>query len=195
VKHESHQNRLDGVDESCKFDRRYFIARLCLATGDSQGAAPARMPGERLCTADDGGRLQALADVGLGYVALGQSGATLSGGEAQRVKLATELQRRTRGRNVYVLDEPTTGLHFDDVKRLIEVLDNLVEQGNTVIVIEHNLDLIKSADWVIDMGPEGGDGGGTILAVGTPEQVAADPASVTGRYLARALAPNLAAIA
>ena len=153
------------------------------------------MPGERLCTADDGGRLQALADVGLGYVALGQSGATLSGGEAQRFKLATELPRRTRGRNVYVLDEPTTGLHFDDVRRLIEVLDNLVEQGNTVIVIEHNLDLIKSADWVIDMGPEGGDGGGTILAVGTPEQVAADPASVTGRYLARALAPNLAAIA
>ena len=139
--------------------------------------------------------LQALVDVGLGYVTLGQSGATLSGGEAQRVKLATELQRRTRGRNVYVLDEPTTGLHFDDVRRLIEVLDNLVEQGNTVIVIEHNLDLIKSADWVIDMGPEGGDGGGTILAVGTPEQVAADPASVTGRYLARALAPNLAAIA
>ena len=139
--------------------------------------------------------LQALVDVGLGYVKLGQSGATLSGGEAQRVKLATELQRRTRGRNIYVLDEPTTGLHFDDVKRLIEVLDNLVGQGNTVIVIEHNLDLIKSADWVIDMGPEGGDGGGTILSVGTPEQVAADPASVTGRYLARALAPDLAAIA
>ena len=139
--------------------------------------------------------LQALVDVGLGYVKLGQSGTTLSGGEAQRVKLATELQRRTKGRNIYVLDEPTTGLHFDDVKRLIEVLDNLVEQGNTVIVIEHNLDLIKTADWVIDMGPEGGAGGGTVLATGTPEQVAAHPDSVTGRYLARVLTPELAATA
>jgi len=132
--------------------------------------------------------LRALVDVGLGYVRLGQSGTTLSGGESQRVKLATELQRRSRGRNVYVLDEPTTGLHFADVDRLLGVLQGLVENGNTVIVIEHDLDVIKSADWVIDLGPEGGTGGGRIIVEGTPETVAATPSSWTGHHLARVLA-------
>ena len=127
--------------------------------------------------------LKTLVDVGLGYVRLGQSATTLSGGEAQRVKLATELQRRTNGRSVYVLDEPTTGLHFEDVRKLLLVLGNLVDKGNTVIVIEHNLDVIKSADWLIDLGPEGGAGGGTIVATGTPEHVATVPESHTGVYL------------
>ncbi len=131
--------------------------------------------------------LHTLVDVGLGYVRLGQSGTTLSGGEAQRVKLASELQRRTNGRSVYVLDEPTTGLHFEDIRRLLEVLQNLVDKGNTVIVIEHNLDVIKNADWVIDMGPEGGSGGGTVVAEGTPEEVARVPESHTGRFLAEVL--------
>ncbi|HLS73025.1 MAG TPA: excinuclease ABC subunit UvrA [Actinomycetaceae bacterium] len=131
--------------------------------------------------------LQTLVDVGLGYVRLGQSGTTLSGGEAQRVKLASELQRRSTGRTVYVLDEPTTGLHFEDTKRLLEVLQGLVDKGNTVIVIEHNLDVIKNADWVIDMGPEGGSGGGLVVAEGTPEDVALVEGSHTGRYLAAAL--------
>ncbi|CAG7845573.1 UvrABC system protein A [Pseudoclavibacter triregionum] len=127
--------------------------------------------------------LQTLVEVGLGYVRLGQSATTLSGGEAQRVKLATELQRRSNGRTVYVLDEPTTGLHFEDVRKLLLVLDGLVDKGNTVIVIEHNLDVIKSADWIIDMGPEGGAGGGTVLAEGTPEQIAGVAASHTGSFL------------
>ena len=127
--------------------------------------------------------LKTLVDVGLGYVQLGQSATTLSGGEAQRVKLATELQRRSNGRSVYVLDEPTTGLHFEDVRKLLKVLGKLVEKGNTVIVIEHNLDVIKSADWIIDLGPEGGSGGGQVVAVGTPEQVAAVPESHTGYFL------------
>jgi excinuclease ABC subunit A len=131
--------------------------------------------------------LRTLVDVGLGYVRLGQSATTLSGGEAQRVKLATELQRRSNGRSVYVLDEPTTGLHFEDVSRLLEVLNSLVDKGNTVIVIEHNLDVIKSADWVIDLGPEGGSGGGTIVATGTPEQVAQVQESHTGAFLAEVL--------
>ncbi|HEX6365212.1 MAG TPA: excinuclease ABC subunit UvrA [Agromyces sp.] len=127
--------------------------------------------------------LKTLVDVGLGYVQLGQSATTLSGGEAQRVKLATELQRRSSGRSVYVLDEPTTGLHYEDVRKLLRVLDKLVEKGNTVIVIEHNLDVIKSADWVIDLGPEGGSGGGQVVATGTPEQVSRIAASHTGYFL------------
>ncbi|GAB3294470.1 excinuclease ABC subunit UvrA [Pseudoclavibacter terrae] len=127
--------------------------------------------------------LSTLVDVGLGYVRLGQSATTLSGGEAQRVKLATELQRRSNGRSVYVLDEPTTGLHFEDVRKLLKVLGGLVDKGNTVIVIEHNLDVIKSADWLIDMGPEGGSGGGTVVGVGTPEKVAGIAESHTGQYL------------
>ena len=127
--------------------------------------------------------LKTLVDVGLGYVQLGQSATTLSGGEAQRVKLATELQRRSSGRSVYVLDEPTTGLHFEDVRKLLKVLGKLVDKGNTVIVIEHNLDVIKSADWVIDLGPEGGSGGGQVVATGTPDQVARVGASHTGYFL------------
>ncbi len=134
--------------------------------------------------------LKTLCDVGLGYVRLGQSAPTLSGGEAQRVKLATELQRRSTGRTIYVLDEPTTGLHFEDVNKLLGVLKRLVESGNTVIVIEHNLDVIKSSDWVIDMGPEGGFRGGTVVAEGTPEEVAKVKASYTGQYLAEILATN-----
>ncbi|MBY0690301.1 excinuclease ABC subunit UvrA [Microbacterium marinilacus] len=131
--------------------------------------------------------MKTLVDVGLGYVRLGQSATTLSGGEAQRVKLATELQRRSNGRSVYVLDEPTTGLHFEDVRRLLEVLGSLVDKGNTVIVIEHNLDVIKSADWIIDLGPEGGSGGGQIVATGTPEKVAEIEGSHTGAFLAEVL--------
>jgi excinuclease ABC subunit A len=132
-------------------------------------------------------RLETLHDVGMGYIHLGQPATTLSGGEAQRVKLATELARRATGRTAYILDEPTTGLHFDDVARLLKVLGRLADAGNTVIVIEHNLDVIKTADWVIDLGPEGGDGGGALIAAGTPETVAEDPASFTGQYLRRAL--------
>ncbi|MGH3325626.1 MAG: ATP-binding cassette domain-containing protein, partial [Streptomyces sp.] len=127
--------------------------------------------------------LRTLNDVGLGYVRLGQPAPTLSGGEAQRVKLASELQKRSTGRTVYVLDEPTTGLHFEDIRKLISVLEGLVERGNTVIVIEHNLDVIKTADWVVDLGPEGGSGGGLLVAEGAPEQVAALPASHTGKFL------------
>jgi excinuclease ABC subunit A len=131
--------------------------------------------------------MKTLVDVGLGYVRLGQSATTLSGGEAQRVKLATELQRRSNGRSIYVLDEPTTGLHFEDVSLLLGVLNSLVDKGNTVIVIEHNLDVIKSADWVIDLGPEGGSGGGMIVATGTPEKVARTEGSHTGAFLAEVL--------
>jgi excinuclease ABC subunit A len=127
--------------------------------------------------------LQTLYDVGLEYVKLGQPATTLSGGEAQRVKLAKELSRVSTGRTVYILDEPTTGLHFADIQRLLDVLHRLTDEGNTVIVIEHNLDVIKTADWIIDLGPEGGAGGGYIMAQGTPEQVAITPGSYTGKFL------------
>jgi excinuclease ABC subunit A len=130
-------------------------------------------------------KLQTLMDVGLGYIRLGQAATTLSGGEAQRVKLALELSRRDTGRTLYILDEPTTGLHFADIDLLLKVLQQLVEAGNTMVVIEHNLDVIKTADWVIDMGPEGGSGGGQVVAVGTPEELIANPLSMTGRYLKR----------
>ena len=131
--------------------------------------------------------LKTLTDVGLGYVRLGQPAPTLSGGEAQRVKLASELQRRSTGRTIYVLDEPTTGLHFEDIRKLLGVLDRLVQGGNTVIVIEHNLDVIKTADWVIDLGPDGGSRGGEVIATGTPEQVAEAEDSYTGQFLKKVL--------
>jgi excinuclease ABC subunit A len=136
-------------------------------------------------------RLQTLHDVGLDYVRLGQPATTLSGGEAQRVKLATELSKVATGRTLYVLDEPTTGLHFADIERLLDVLQRLVDQGNTVVVIEHNLDVVKCADWVVDLGPEGGDAGGDLVVAGPPEAVAAEPASHTGRFL-RAMLPGAA---
>ncbi len=129
-------------------------------------------------------KMDALMRVGLGYIKVGQPATTLSGGEAQRVKLSKELARRSTGRTLYILDEPTTGLHFEDVRKLLEVLHELVDQGNTVVVIEHNLDVVKTADHIIDIGPEGGDGGGRIVATGTPEQVAGAKDSHTGRYLA-----------
>jgi excinuclease ABC subunit A len=138
--------------------------------------------------------LRTLVDVGLGYVRLGQPAPTLSGGEAQRVKLASELQKRGTGRTLYVLDEPTTGLHFEDIRKLIDVLQNLVDKGNSVVVIEHNLDVIKTADWIIDMGPEGGTGGGTVVTAGPPEHVATVEASHTGSFL-RAILGAPAAIA
>mgnify|MGYP004467696947 CR=1 FL=1 len=136
-------------------------------------------------------KLQTIVDVGLGYVSLGQSATTLSGGEAQRMKLASELQKRSTGKNFYILDEPTTGLHTDDIGRLLGVLQRLVDEGNTVLVIEHNLDVVKSADWLIDLGPEGGDGGGTVVATGTPEQIAKVPASYTGKYLGPIIARDV----
>jgi len=128
-------------------------------------------------------KLDTLLDVGLSYITLGQNATTLSGGEAQRVKLSRELSKRDTGRTLYILDEPTTGLHFHDIRQLLVVLDRLRDHGNTVVVIEHNLDVIKTADWVIDLGPEGGDGGGTIVCTGTPEDIAAHPASHTGKFL------------
>ena len=132
-------------------------------------------------------KLETVNDVGLGYIKLGQPATTLSGGEAQRVKLATELSRRSTGRTLYILDEPTTGLHKDDIKRLLQILDRLVEAGNTVVVIEHNLDVIKTADYIIDLGPEGGELGGHLIASGTPEEIAAHPTSYTGQYLRKML--------
>jgi excinuclease ABC subunit A len=132
-------------------------------------------------------KLQTLLDVGLSYVKLGQAATTLSGGEAQRVKLALELSKRDTGRTLYILDEPTTGLHFADIDLLLKVLHQLRDAGNTIVVIEHNLDVIKTADWLIDMGPEGGAGGGEVVGVGTPEDIAANPASHTGKYLKRLL--------
>jgi excinuclease ABC subunit A len=132
-------------------------------------------------------KIQTLYDVGLSYIKLGQPSTTLSGGEAQRIKLATELSKRSTGRTIYILDEPTTGLHFADVHKLVEILHRLAEGGNTVVVIEHNLDVIKTADYIIDIGPEGGDRGGTIVAEGTPEEVAQCPDSHTGAYIRKML--------
>jgi excinuclease ABC subunit A len=132
-------------------------------------------------------KLEVLKDVGLGYMKLGQPATTLSGGEAQRVKLATELAKRSTGKTLYILDEPTTGLHTADIHRLLEVLQRLVDGGDTVVVIEHNLDVIKTADYIIDLGPEGGDRGGMIVAKGTPEEIAASPLSYTGQFLAPVL--------
>jgi excinuclease ABC subunit A len=132
-------------------------------------------------------KFQTLYDVGLGYIHLGQPAPTLSGGEAQRVKLAAELSRKATGKTLYILDEPTVGLHFEDVKRLLSVLKKLVEKGNTVLVIEHNLDVIKNMDWVIDLGPEGGDAGGYTIATGRPEQIAKNKKSYTGQYLNKVL--------
>ena len=128
-------------------------------------------------------KLQSLHDVGLGYIRLGQPATTLSGGEAQRVKLATELSKRSTGRTLYILDEPTTGLHSEDINKLMNVLQLLVDGGDTVVVIEHNLDVIKTADYLIDLGPEGGSGGGTVVATGTPERICTVPASYTGKFL------------
>jgi excinuclease ABC subunit A len=137
-------------------------------------------------------RLQTLVDVGLGYIRLGQPATTLSGGEAQRVKLSKELGKRATGRTLYILDEPTTGLHFDDIKKLLAVLDRLVEMGNTVVVIEHNLEVIKTADHLIDLGPEGGDRGGEVVAAGTPEELARVSESHTGQWLKRVLGDKAA---
>ena len=132
-------------------------------------------------------KIQTLYDVGLSYIKLGQPSTTLSGGEAQRIKLATELSKRGTGKTIYILDEPTTGLHFEDVNKLVDILRQLSDNGNTVVVIEHNLDVIKTADYIIDLGPEGGDGGGTIVATGTPEEVAKNKSSYTGQFLSRML--------
>ena len=134
-------------------------------------------------------KMATLIEVGLGYIKVGQQATTLSGGEAQRVKLSKELAKRSTGKTIYILDEPTTGLHFEDVRKLLEVLHKLVDQGNTVIVIEHNLDVIKTADYIIDIGPEGGDGGGEIVAIGTPEEIAQNKSSFTGQYLKSILKP------
>ena len=135
-------------------------------------------------------KLKTLSEVGLGYIHIGQSATTLSGGEAQRIKLATELCKRSTGQTLYILDEPTTGLHFDDVKRLLDVLQRLVEKGNTVLTIEHNLDVIKSVDYIVDLGPEGGDKGGMVIAEGTPEEVAESKKSYTGMWLKKMIAAS-----
>ncbi len=132
-------------------------------------------------------KLKTLQKVGLGYLHIGQRATTLSGGEAQRVKLSKELSKRSTGKTIYILDEPTTGLHFEDIRKLLEVLNTLVDQGNTVLVIEHNLDVIKTADWIIDMGPEGGQKGGEIIAFGTPEDIVKSKKSYTGQYLKKYL--------
>ncbi|HHW60281.1 MAG TPA: excinuclease ABC subunit UvrA, partial [Syntrophomonadaceae bacterium] len=139
-------------------------------------------------------RLKVLQDVGLGYIQLGQPAPTLSGGEAQRVKLATELSKRSGGRNLYILDEPTTGLHKEDIQHLLDVLNRLVDNGNSVIVIEHNLDVVKSGDWIIDLGPEGGEEGGELIAAGTPEEISQCEHSYTGSYLQELLLPSIEAL-
>jgi excinuclease ABC subunit A len=140
------------------------------------------------------GKLETLMEVGLSYIRLGQNATTLSGGEAQRVKLSRELSKRSTGRTLYILDEPTTGLHFHDIQQLLNVLHRLRDQGNTIVVIEHNLDVIKTADWIIDLGPEGGDGGGEVVATGTPEDVADTPNSYTGQFLKPLVSKNNIAV-
>lgn len=135
----------------------------------------------------DDKKLEMLLDVGLSYVRLGQRATTLSGGEAQRIKLARELSKRDTGKTLYILDEPTTGLHFQDIEQLLKVLHRLRDRGNAIVVIEHNLDVVKTADWIVDLGPEGGQGGGTVVATGTPEDVAAQPDSYTGQFLSQIL--------
>jgi excinuclease ABC subunit A len=171
--------RYDGETLAVRYRGKSIADVLDLAIDECRELFAAHPPLARI--------LDTLAEVGLGYVKLGQSAPTLSGGEAQRVKLSRELGKRHTGRTLYVLDEPTTGLHFEDIRRLLLVLQALVDAGNTVVVIEHNLDVIKCADHVIDLGPEGGGGGGRIVAEGTPEQVAKNPRSHTGRYLAELL--------
>ncbi len=156
--------------------REKSIAQVLAMTVDEGAAFFKAVPSIR-------DKLVTLQRVGLGYIQIGQPATTLSGGEAQRVKLAKELSRRATGRTLYILDEPTTGLHFDDVRKLLDVLHALAEQGNTVVVIEHNLEVIKTADWIVDLGPEGGDKGGRVVAAGTPEEVAATAGSFTGEYL------------
>jgi excinuclease ABC subunit A len=136
-------------------------------------------------------KLELINDVGLGYIKLGQSSTTLSGGEAQRVKLSTELSKKSTGNTLYMLDEPTTGLHFDDISKLLRILNKLVDAGNTVVIIEHNLEVIKSADYIIDLGPEGGEKGGEIIATGTPEEVSINQLSYTGKFLKKILKKNL----
>jgi excinuclease ABC subunit A len=158
-----------------KFNKKNIADVLAMTVEDAVGFFKAQPAIAR--------RLQMLFDVGLGYITLGQSATTLSGGEAQRVKLATELSKRPTGKTLYVLDEPTTGLHMHDVKQLLEVMETLVDAGNSMVIIEHNLDVIKSADWVIDMGPEGGQNGGRVIAEGTPVEVSKVEGSYTGEYL------------
>ncbi|MCL6507294.1 MAG: excinuclease ABC subunit A, partial [Bryobacteraceae bacterium] len=158
----------------------YSIADLLEATVEEALGVLENIPAIR-------SKLETLRDVGLGYIHLGQPATTLSGGEAQRIKLARELSRRQTGRTFYVLDEPTTGLHFDDVKKLLDVLHRLVDYGNTVVVIEHNLDVVKTADWIIDLGPEGGDKGGYVVAAGPPEQILRSRKSYTAQALAKVL--------
>ncbi len=165
------------------------VDRRCAGHDRRRGARAVSPPSRRSCS-----KLQTLQDVGLGYVRIGQPAPTLSGGEAQRVKLARELSRRATGRTLYVLDEPSVGLHAADVHKLIEVLQRLVDAGNTVLIIEHNLDIIKVADYIIDLGPEGGDRGGLLVAEGTPEEVCKNTGSFTGQYLARYLSIEHASV-
>ena len=170
----------DSIGTSFGLGPRTLVAAAALENSGLIGPGTLFDTSYRLTLRD---KMDALLRVGLGYIKVGQQATTLSGGEAQRVKLSKELARRSTGKTLYILDEPTTGLHFEDVRKLLEVLHELVDQGNTVVVIEHNLDVIKTADWIIDIGPEGGDGGGKIVAAGTPEDVAAVAASHTGQYL------------
>jgi excinuclease ABC subunit A len=182
-----HGKRYNRETLEIRYKGRNIHEVLEMTVGEAHGFFSAVPPIAR--------KLQTMIDVGLGYVRLGQSATTLSGGEAQRVKLSLELSKRDTGRTLYILDEPTTGLHFHDIKLLLEVLHRLRDAGNTVLVIEHNMDVIKTADWVIDLGPEGGDRGGRIVATGTPEAIARVPESHTGAYLKGLLTkPNVRSI-